>query len=481
MAKKNFVVDTNVLIHNPECVFLFGDNNVVISPVVLEELDAIKTQNRMASKDARQAIRNLESLVEGANPKELGSTGVIRNAESGRLIIPSLRYSAELIQDSNVRSNDKRIIRDALLLMHGYDGFIERSDQKETFAQECEAPRNNLETVFISKDLNARLIARAHGLHAEDYKAARIEVDWEEFPSGFCTVTKDQLFSGFINEHKGREFHFKKDVLQSFTTHMLHPHMTFYLECTSVCYTITSITEDKVICELRPAAETPEPFGVKAKDYRQSSAIRALMDDTIPLVVITGEAGSGKTLMAIAAGLEKMGEGRDPRERKFKRIIVSRALEDLDKDIGALPGTEEEKVKPWMGGIEDNIEYLLSSGEDAIPAQNLQSTLSYAERYFEYKSINYMRGRNIQGSIFVIDEGQNLTPAQMKTLVSRAGQNCKVVVLGDLDQIDNPYLSKHSSGLTYLVERMRHSQCMAHYHLKGSPRSELASEVNKLL
>jgi len=483
MARKHFVIDTNVLLHNPESIFDFADNNVVVTTTVLEELDAIKSQNRAVSRDARQAIRNLGSIVDECDPEVLGTQGVPRNAEGGRLIIPSIKATMELISGVSALTNDKRIIRDALILMKGLDSVD--ASAVETVVQNLanSSGPEQLETVFVSRDLNARLLARAHGLKAEDYKGALVAKEDDDFPTGFISVAREELFSTYRDSAKGRHFSFGRADLEGMLDQQLHPHQALVTEKEDELFIVSDVTAETVQCDLLPVSAVDDAFGILPQDYRQAAALNALLDDSIPLVVVTGGAGSGKTLLAIASSLEKVAEAKDPRARLYKKIIVARALEDLDKDIGALPGDEREKVTPWLGGIQDNIEFLMGYDPDggSMSEEELSHTVNYVDRYFEYKSINYMRGRNIQNAIFILDESQNLTPSQMKTLITRAGQGCKVIVLGDIDQIDNPYLSRYSSGLTYLVESMKPSTSMAHFHLEGSPRSFLASESIKWL
>lgn len=468
MSVKHFVLDTNVLLHDPCSVFAFEDNNIVISPVVLEELDAIKSQNRTVSPDARQAIRLLESIVEGADPVALGSLGVQRNEEGGKLIIPALKAGLELMEGIKTVNNDQRIIRDALILKTSR-GFDTDKGIEVLREQAGSAPGTEpLETIFVSRDLNARLMARAHGLVAEDFKAAQVKSETEEFPSGVLEIERDVLDSCLMGcEH--RTYFYDRADLEGSLGVELYPHLMIVIDDFEF-FRVIERTDKQIVCLHRNMGEVSAPFDLEPKNIRQACAMDVLMDESIPLVTLTGGAGSGKTLLSLAMGLEKMMAASDPNARPYNKIIVARSSDGLGDDIGALPGTEEEKVKPWLGAIQDNLEVLLS---DADPGMG---SLEYAERYIQYKSINFMRGRSFQNTLIILDEGQNLTPSQMKTLVTRVGQGSKMVVLGDLTQIDNPYLSPYSSGLTHVVENFKDSRIAAHVKLVGSPRSPIAEE-----
>lgn len=454
MTQKRFVIDTNVLLHDPTSLLKFEDNILVISPIVLQELDKIKSQNNAVAADARQVIRMLDKLLGDVNPDALRGTGIQRNEEGGVLLIPTFTNHADTYPEMAKGSNDQRIIRDALLL---------KLDDPDDLSSEI---------IFVSKDINARLIAKFAGLKAEDYKASEIIGDLEDMQTGTIEVDEDAVWSCDPKCIDGI-YIFKKEKLAAAIDKKLHPNLFIMLsnEVEEKYLQILDIKDDVVTAKHYEIDRTAECFGIKPIGIKQAAAINSLADPNIPLVILTGNAGSGKTLLSLAMGLQKTME-----DREMKRVIASRAAKNLDEDIGFLPGTEAEKVSPWLGAIQDNIEVLFEGSD------NLESCVQMVEeRYLQYKSINFMRGRSIQNSWFLLDEAQNLTPHQIKTLVTRMGQGSKIVVLGDLAQIDNHLLSQYSSGLTYLIERMAESRTTAHVHLEGSPRSELAEEAARLL
>ena len=452
MAQKLFVVDTNVLLHDPSSLIKFEDNILVISPIVLQELDKQKSQNNAIAADARQVIRMLEKVVGDASPSDLLSAGVKRNEEGGLLRVPPMNEDPKLLPELANGTNDQKIIRDAIL--------VSMNDKEDR------------EVVFVSKDINARIIAKFAGLKAEDYKESEIIGDLEEMHTGMIRVDEEVVWE--CNPSCERKVYtFDREMLTAAINTKPYPnlHIIITNEEEDRYLRVIDVQEDTVVTKLYTINETDEAFGVEPIGIEQAAAINALANPKIPLVIMTGNAGSGKTLLSLAMGLQKTME-----ERSMNKVIAARAAKNLDEDIGFLPGTEAEKVGPWLGAIQDNIEVLFS---DSDHKQDCVTMVE--ERYIQYKSINFMRGRSIQESWFLLDEAQNLTPHQIKTLVTRIGKDSKIIVLGDLAQIDNHLLSQYSSGLTYLIEKMAESKLAAHIHLKGSPRSELAEEAARLL
>lgn len=452
MAQKRFVVDTNVLLHDPASLLKFEDNILVLSPVVLQELDNIKGRNNAVAADARQVIRMLDKVLGDADPQALRGEGIKRNEEGGVLMIPTFMNHAHLYPEMAQGSNDQKIIRDALLLIE-------------------EGPYGG-EVAFVSKDINARLIAKFAGLKAEDYKDSEIIDDIDDMHTGTVEVPEEDVW-GCNPTCTDGIYIFDREMLTAAINAKPYPNLFIILDndVEEKYLRILDIEEDTVTAKHYSISRTAEAFGIEPMGIKQAAAINALADPTIPLVILTGNAGSGKTLLSLAMGLQKVME-----DKEMKKIIAARAAKNLDEDIGFLPGTEAEKVGPWLGAIQDNIEVLF---EGAANKENCVQMVE--ERYVQYKSINFMRGRSLQETWFLLDEAQNLTPHQIKTLVTRAGKGSKMVVLGDLAQIDNHLLSQYSSGLTYLIERMAESKLTAHVHLEGSPRSELAEEAARLL
>lgn len=462
---KNFVLDTNVLLHDPQSLLAFEENTVVVSSVVLRELDSLKAQQRAVSADARSVIRQLDELIDEASPETLSGPGVERNDYGGRLVIPAVRGRSH-----GGDSPDQQIIDEAARIAGCLDSDADGASvghQPRTEGVVLEAEQ----TVFVSRDINARLLSKACGIPSQDYFAAQVITAEDDLPSGISHLTPEiinetmEWMSPSCNDYCFSLAGLRHYGIEPVVNGVLH------LEDGDHRYRVCDVDVDtgKIMASLA-GERCGEIYGVTPNDLPQGCAMDALLDTEIPMVCLTGSAGSGKTLLALAAAMSQITD-----QREYRKLIISRAAKNLDEDIGFLPGNEEEKVTPWLGAIKDNLEVLIGDTD------NLQSAIEQLERWIEYRSINYMRGRSIQGSLVLIDEAQNLTPHQMKTLVTRIGQDSKLLVLGDLTQIDNPFLSRYSSGLTYLIDRFTDSQTMAHFTLEGVPRSELAQEASRLL
>ena len=463
---KNFVLDTNVLIHDPHSLFGFEENTVVISSVVLKELDDLKSRDRAVSADARSVIRHLDALVSDVSPDVLCGTGVKRNEHGGRLYIPKLELDTSYAGSSS-QSPDQQIISEALRIGGGLDG--------KNLTDRVKAPGSSIvdeadKTVFVSRDLNARLLAKAAGVAAQDYLSAQIVKGTDQVQTGFYRINDiSECFERYEKEgEKGSRYVLSRQKVKDRYDIFSKVNDVFYDG--SHLYSIDSLDEEYAYATAKDANRRPEVFGIQPTEVEQTAAVNALINPDIPLVCITGSAGSGKTLISLAAALKQVVD-----DKQYRKVIVARAAKDLDEEIGFLPGTEQEKVVPWLGAVTDNLEVIMEGAVD------MESAVSQLERYIDYRSLNFMRGRSIQNAIMIIDECQNLTPHQIKTLVTRVGRNTKMVALGDLSQIDNPYLSEFSSGLTYLIHGMAASHTTASFTLNGVPRSELADEASKVL
>lgn len=450
MGQKYFVLDTNILLQEPASIFGFEEHVVVISHVVLHELDKIKSENRNVSADARQVIRNLSRLISDCDPQALASDGIKRNDEGGLLLVPPMADPVE----TNLKrlaggNNDQRIILDALTLQ--------------------EAKKD---VIFVSDDLNARLIAMSNGVTAEEYESGKALHEGDDIPEGLLEVDEQELFSCTDSAGQKKSYKFDRQKLEATIGEPIYPNQ-FLKYSEEEFLWVSEVTEDQVFGRVYHLGETPTCFGIEPKSAEQAAAIQAVLDKDIPLVVLTGMAGSGKTIVSLAGALEQITCKLE--DRKFKKIVVSRSTNDLENDIGFLPGDESEKMGPWLGAFEDNLEAIFK--EDADPA----SSLDYVRTKIHYKTLNFMRGRSFQDTLFILDEAQNLTNHQIKSIVTRIGDGSKIIVLGNIDQIDNAYISKYSSGLTHLIEGMKGSDTFAFVNLKGSPRSRLAEEAGKRL
>ena len=444
---KLYVLDTNVLIHDPNALLNFQEHMVAIPMTVLEELDRLKTGKHSVAAECRQAIRLIDQLLGDASPEQVEHGVPILRGKSGPRGSLAILMSRLALPVSGLPENlnDNRIINQLV---------------------ELQNRRPDVRVVLVSKDINMRLKARACGVAAEDYHTDQLVDDvallprgYHHFPGSFWnrvgkvethqeighTLHRVPLGEGMptvhVNEFIVDEQGFVGWVKQVDRRHML----------------LLDLHQEPLLHQ--------EAWGLRPRDIYQALALYALLDPDIHLVNLTGAAGSGKTILALAAAIEQTMVSK-----RYRRIIATRSVQNLDQEIGFLPGTEAEKMEPWLGAITDNLEALHMDDE------NTHGSVDYILQKvpLQFKSLNYIRGRSFQQSLILIDECQNLTPHQMKTIITRAGNGSKVVCLGNLAQIDTPYLSATSSGLTYLTERFKDFPHGVHITLQGVPRSVLA-------
>lgn len=432
MAKKTFVLDTNVLLHDPEAITKFAKNNVVVPVTVLEELDKMKRLPNDLGKNSRAVFRLLDSL------HTLGSGDLHQgvNIANGPTVRIQLEVKSDSLYHFALDINDNRIILAAYLLK-------EKGE----------------EVVFVSKDFAARIKAEAIGLEAEDYQNLKYSYD-----AMYRGIRKLEMSKHDIDV-------FYKDGS------IVVPD----LDCKPNEYCImTSIEHSSAVGKYDPANKHIEPllkstnlWGIKPRNVEQKCAIDLLLRDDIKLITLLGQAGTGKTLLALACGLRKVFD-----EGMYSKILVSRPVVPLGRDIGYLPGTKEEKLFNWMQPIYDNLEFLCdSSGHEA------NETLRWVmdSKKIEMEAVTYIRGRSLPKMYIIIDEAQNLTPHEVKTVISRAGEGTKVILTGDPTQIDNPYLDKDSNGLTYAIGRFSDHKIYGHVFLEKTERSELAALAAEIL
>ena len=459
--KKFFVLDTNVLLHNPEALFAFHDNIVVIPLTVIEELDRFKTENNDIGRNARQCIRHLDGLrrkgrlIEGVkwSTGSNGHDGMVRIDWGDYELPPALREA----------SPDNRII--------GVAWAIKQQGKR---------------AVFISKDLNARIKSDALGIQTEDFEAQKVDAD--RLFTGYSQVTApgeliDELYaermlpladlqpylvrSTATEEAAAFELTANEFLILQDDTEESHTGLARRLADTDHCIPVTG--------PRKPV------FGILPRNSQQTMALDLLLDDEIRLVTLLGMAGTGKTLIAIAAGMLKT-----LNEERYDKLLVARPIMPMGRDIGFLPGDKDEKLAAWMQPIFDNLTYLLSTrgssfqaAESHSPEQRIQKLMADGKLVLE--PLTYIRGRSIPHQFMIVDEAQNLTPHEVKTIASRVGEGTKLVLTGDIAQIDNPYLDSSSNGLSYLVERMKQEAIVGHVTLAKSERSELASLAAELL
>lgn len=443
-----YVLDTNVLIHDPASIHNFDEHHVVIPITVLEELDSLKSGRQAIAADCRQAIRELDKLLGRATPTEV-ENGVQMptsdGSKSAGLVSVLMVDTPENMAKLPTHLNDNKILNDVGYLKHRFP---------------------DREVVLVTKDINVRLKARGCGIDSQDYHTDQLLSDIEQLNTGFVAFEGsfwDQVEQVATEQRRGQTFH---KVSKSLFQQELYLNQ-FVFDEAKFLGRIVRLDADTVTLlhiDLANLMET-EIWGLSPRDIFQGMAMNLLMDPEVHLVNLTGAAGSGKTILALAAAIEQTVPNKI-----YRRIIVTRSTQGLDEDIGFLPGTEEEKMEPWLGAITDNLEAL--HWEDENCSSSVEYVLDKVPLMF--KSLNYIRGRSFQNSLIVIDESQNLTPHQIKTIVTRAGNGSKVICLGNLAQIDTPYLTPISSGLTYLTERFKSFEHGGNVQLQGVPRSELA-------
>jgi PhoH-like ATPase len=440
---KVFVLDTNVLLHDPRAVFTFDDNDVVIPIYVVEEIDTFKKDLSELGRNARQISRYLDQL------RDEGSLAVGVKLDRGgtlRVMTTSVMLPESLSLD---RGQDSKILAVALEL-------------------NLESKKTGKKVVFVTKDTNLRIRADALGIYAEDFEQEHVAID--ELYRGWQEVDVDGAkIDGFFADGT-----------------LLLPD-PYYAPNEYIClvdktkpsrsaFGRASLDPETQQTRLRPL----DPYkagiwGIRPKNREQHFALDALLDDNIKLVTLVGKAGSGKTLLAIAAGLAKTTE-----EQIYQRLLVSRPIFPLGKDIGYLPGDVEEKLNPWMQPIFDNVEFLMG-----LTAKEKKRGRSHRELIdlgiVQIEPLTYIRGRSIPSQYMIVDEAQNLTPHEVKTIISRAGEGTKIVLTGDPYQIDNPYVDQTNNGLIHVVNRFRNEKIAAHIVLQKGERSELAEIAANIL
>lgn len=443
-----YVLDTNVLIHDPTAILNFEEHHVMIPMTVLEELDKLKSGNKTVAADCRQAIREIDRVLGRATPDEVEHGVPIQREATGQIqgkLSILMTTPPDNVALLPTHLNDNKIINDLCLLRR------QHPDHR---------------VVLVTKDINMRLKARGCGIESEDYHSDQLVTDIEQLNKGYLEFAGnfwDQVQKVETQQQLGRTVHripredFHGEVFVN----------QFVIDELGFIGRIIAVLPDEVQLLHIDAHRfmEQEAWGLKPLDVYQAMALHLLMDPDVHLVNLTGAAGSGKTILALAAAIEMT-----VATRQYRRIIATRSTQGLDEDIGFLPGTEAEKMEPWLGAITDNLEALHCEDEDCTGS--IDYVLNKVPLHF--KSLNYIRGRSFQHSLILIDESQNLTPHQIKTIVTRAGNGSKVICLGNLAQIDTPFMNATSSGLTYLTERFKGFQHGGNIKLQGVPRSLLA-------
>lgn len=438
---KNYILDTNVLLHDPNSILSFKENFVLIPIEVIEEIDRFKRESSELGQNARAVSRMLDgfrnegSLSEGVALSNGGRLRIIFNQTKTKL-----RNGQSAIAGNN--SVDSRIVALAL--------SVQRSTPK-------------LPTILVTKDINLRIKADALGLPAEDYESDRINIS-ELYTGVFELTVPAAKITAFRNS--------SELDLPSGRTYFPNEYCTLIEEGNSKRTALAKV--DATGKKLIPIVEIREGvWGIKPRNREQHFAFDALLDDRVKLVTLMGKAGTGKTLMAMAAGLK-----RTVHDREFRRVVVARPTVALGREIGFLPGTLEEKLGPWMQPIHDALEMLsdLNMGQEHRRSADLMRS-----GVIVVEALSYIRGRSIASQFMIIDESQNLTPLEVKTIVTRVGHGTKIIFTGDPYQIDNPYVDTSSNGFNYIISKFREQPLAAHIELQKGERSELAELAANIL
>ncbi len=458
--RKIFVLDTNVLIHDPTALLRFKQHDVYLPIVVLEELDAAKVGLSEVARNVRQVSRFIDDLVEHANGEIAHGVRLPSEASdhrTGKLYFYSDAVRSHLPDGLSQKNPDNTLLGITLDLSKAH-------------------PEN--EVTLISKDINLRIKAHALGIRAEDYTNDQVLDDADLLYTGV-----QRLEEGFFDEHRN-EIQAKTDK-QGHTSYRVRNRRQFGWHPNEFLHTEGQVFilrghEDNDEGLIEPVTDYSngerEVWGIHARNREQNLALNLLMDPQIDFVTLLGQAGTGKTLLALAVGL-----AQTLNEKLYNEIIMTRATVPVGEDIGFLPGTEEEKMEPWMGALEDNLDVLHETGVGEHGSWGRAATRDFIRTRIRIKSLNFMRGRTFLKKFIIIDEAQNLSPHQIKTLITRAGPGSKIVCLGNIAQIDTPYLTETTSGLTYAVDRFKDWAHSGHVTLQRGERSRLADYASAIL
>jgi len=459
-ARKLFVLDTNVLMHDPTCLYRFQEHDLFLPIMTLEELDSHKKGMSEIARNARQVTRTLDEIVNGtAAAIELGIAldGASRQLASGRLFLQTEAITGELPAGLPTAKADNQILA---VVIHLQKRHPERP------------------VILVSKDINMRIKARTLGLQAQDYFNDKVLEDTDllytgtrELPADFWDEHGQDMVS---RSRDGRTRYRISGPLcpQFLVNQFLYQEGERPLQ--AIVRSLAGTTAElETLIDYSHARNSV--WGITARNREQNFALNAPMNPDVDFVTLLGQAGTGKTLLTLAAGLTQVLD-----DKRYGEIIVTRVTVPVGEDIGFLPGTEEEKMGPWMGALEDNLE-VLNRGDEQAGDWGRAATRDLIRHRIRIKSLNFMRGRTFLNRYLIIDEAQNLTPKQMKTLITRAGPGTKVICLGNIAQIDTPYLSEGSSGLSYVVDRFKGWQHAGHVTLQRGERSRLADYAGEVL
>ncbi|HXK48941.1 MAG TPA: PhoH family protein [Clostridiales bacterium] len=450
MASKTYVLDTNVLLHDYNCLKAFGDGDVAIPITVLEELDEFKKGHDQLNYNAREITRQIDELSGGENGsfKELFRKGISLGDGKGKVFILTDVKFREGFADKFISGKEDHHI---LAACYNY-----MSDNP------------NKEVIFISKDVNLRLKARALEITARDYQIGNVKSAEDLFTGVDVMEDMDEsTINALFQKKRITVEEFRKDTDSASIE--LKPNQYFILNSSNK----KALARYDQFEQQITLVEEKEVFGIKPRNAEQTFAINALTDDRIKLVTVSGTAGTGKTLLALAAALEN--------RKGYKQIFLSRPIVPLsNKDIGYLPGTAINKIEPYMQPLYDNLKFIQNNFNEGSDKYDMIDELQKREKLI-ISPLAYIRGRTLSNVYFIVDEAQNLSPHEVKTIITRAGEGTKVVFTGDIYQIDSPYLDSESNGLSYIIDKLENQELYSHVTLKKGERSVLSELASKLL
>jgi len=436
--KKIYVLDTSVYLTSANAIYSYGNNDIVVPLKVLEEIDKHKKRTDMVGQNARQAIRIFDEL------RQKGSLNNGVRIAKGKGILTAV----ELKEKSVLGSLDPKVPDNQII---GVALQVKQEHEKR-------------KVIVVTRDIHMRVICDAVGLQTETYDAQQVVNDRDELYSGFKDVLVDQEFIDQF--YDGEEVFLDEEQIKD-----LNPNQFVMLVSNSTknqTALARFLSSHEPLHRVKQFRRNSNIFGVETRNREQTFAVDLLLDSDVPIVTLVGKAGSGKTLCAIAAGLQQVMEGR-----KYNKLIVSRPVQPMGRDLGYLPGTMEEKMMPWLAPIQDNLQNLL--GDKAT----LQDYMDRGD--IEIEAITYIRGRSIANAFMIIDEAQNLSVHELKTIITRVGEGTKIVLTGDIEQIDNAYVNDTSNGLAYAVEKFKTAELAGHVTLQKGERSPVASLAAKIL
>ncbi len=463
-SSRLFVLDTNVLMHDPAALFRFQEHDIFIPMVVLEELDAGKKGMTEVARNTRQVSRFLDELINDDDSTAIEKGLVLNKIQfitgnttpQGRLFLQTQQLADELPSSLPGKKADNTILSITLSLRQQHSDKI---------------------VTLVSKDINLRIKARVLGIRTEDYYNDKVLDDANLLYKGI-----DKLADTFWDKNAScleswQENSYTYYKFATDTVGQCYPQQCFYndeVEGFEALVKHSNAKETTLELADNYRRENKKVWGINARNREQNFALNLLMDPDIDLVTLTGVAGTGKTLLTLAAGLQQTVE-----EKRYREIIMTRVTVPVGEDIGYLPGTEEEKMTPWMGALMDNLEVLTNSDENG--EWERAATAELLNKRIKIRSLNFMRGRTFMNRFVIVDEAQNLTSKQMKTLITRIGPGSKIICLGNIGQIDTPYITETTSGLTYVVDRFKKWQYSGHITLQRGERSRLADFASEAL